>query len=227
MRTVNYFHKILLYSWLMAFCLLSCTQEKHIVTDIDGNIYHTVQIGNQTWMVENLRSTRFSNGDPITPVSGNADWQKCTSAAFSVYSNDSSLKKEYGLLYNWYAVQDERKLAPAGWRIPTEADIRELQKLMLMQADKKSWYVKEPGTDHWLTHSLLPSDTVVGFNALPGGYRDKDGSYHMLKSNGYYWLQDNSLELYHWSNRFFQAFADVRRDPNDKNRGFSVKCIKN
>jgi uncharacterized protein (TIGR02145 family) len=227
MLDVHTCKKALHFCWLIAISSLFCTPEKNTITDLDGNTYHTVQIGNQTWMVENLRVTKFSNGDKITNVQGHADWQTCNSSAFSVYNNDTSLIQDYGLLYNWYAVNDERKIAPAGWRIPTEADVRELQQLILMNAEKKSWYLKEPSSQHWLTHRMLPTDTLIGFSALPGGYRDRDGSYHMLKSNGYYWLEYNSLELYHWSNRFFQAFADVRRDTQDKSFGFSVKCIKN
>lgn len=226
MTVVSTYKMKLLFGWLFVMSCLCCNTHEYTVTDFDGNMYQTVKIGKQIWMVENLKVTHFNNGDELTNTSGAIDWQKSHTAAYAVYNNDTSLKSDYGLLYNWYAVNDKRGLAPAGWRIPTETDIRELQQLILLNAEKRNWYLKEPSDRYWLTNSLQPMDSITGFCALPGGYRDQYGVYHMLKSNGYYWLEFNSLELYHWSNRMYQAFADIRRDSMFKNFGFSVKCIK-
>jgi uncharacterized protein (TIGR02145 family) len=224
---VNTIKRILVCAWLIATFFASCTPKEDTITDLDGNVYHTVKIGKQTWMVENLKTTQFNNGDKLANATQAIAWQHSQLPAFSVYNNDTSIKKDYGLLYNWYAINDQRGLAPNGWRIPTENDIKELQQFIEMNSQKKRWYLKEPNNKHWLTADLQANDTITGFSALPGGYQDNKGDYYMLKSNGYYWLSFNSLELYHWSSRLYQAFADVRRDTTFKNFGFSVKCIKN
>jgi uncharacterized protein (TIGR02145 family) len=92
------------------------------VTDADGNVYHTVQIGNQVWMVENLRTTKYNDNSPITPVSDNAVWGTLTTEAYCWYNNDEATNKNtYGALYNWY-VLNTGKLCPTGWHVPSQAE---------------------------------------------------------------------------------------------------------
>jgi uncharacterized protein (TIGR02145 family) len=95
---------------------------KEIVTDIDGNIYHTITIGNQTWMIENLNTTRYTNGEQIPFVDNENQWINFKQGAFCYCNNSPSYTAEYGRLYNWYAVVDNRKIAPVGWHVATEAD---------------------------------------------------------------------------------------------------------
>ena len=90
--------------------------------DIDGNIYHTVTIGTQTWMLENLKTTKFRNGESIPNVTDNAAWAGLTSAAWCDYDNSASNGNIFGHLYNWYAATDSRNIAPAGWHVPTLAE---------------------------------------------------------------------------------------------------------
>lgn len=207
---------------LFFFSLFSC-KNAETVEDLDGNIYHTTKIGKQTWMVENLKVARFNNGDSIKKITSNKDWKKTEQAGYSFYNNDVAFVKEYGFLYNYNCLKDIRRIAPKGWRIPTEEDLRELESFI--NSNSIGIFLKEKGNSHW-----LPSNTVgnnaTGFNALPGGYRDEEGAFYMFKSNGYYWTANGSFELYNWSDRMFQAFADVRRDSVFKQYGFSVKCIK-
>ncbi|CAD0002848.1 fibrobacter succinogenes major paralogous domain-containing protein [Flavobacterium chungangense] len=207
---------------LFFFSFFSC-KNAETVEDLDGNIYHTTKIGKQTWMMENLKVTRFNNGDSIKKIVSNKDWKKTEQAGYSFYNNDVAFVKEYGFLYNYNCLKDIRRIAPKGWRIPTEEDLRELESFI--NSNSIGIFLKEKGNSHW-----LPSNTVgnnaTGFNALPGGYRDDEGAFYMLRSNGYYWTTNGSFEFYNWSDRMFQAFADVRRDSVFKRYGFSIKCIK-
>lgn len=92
------------------------------VTDIDGNIYNTVVIGNQVWMRENLKVSKYQNGDAITNLTNVDQWMSTSSGAWSYYDNNPSYELVYGRLYNWYCVTDSRKVCPSGWHVPNEAD---------------------------------------------------------------------------------------------------------
>lgn len=218
MQQLKYIYKIVIFIFLF-----SC-KNAETVEDIDGNIYHTTTIGKQTWMVENLKVTRFNNGDSAKYLKSNKEWEHARQAGYSLYNNDSAFMKHYGFLYNYHCIQDSRGIAPKGWRIPTEEDLRELESFINSNT-KTGIFLKEEGNSHWLT-SNVDGNNATGFTALPGGYRDEEGSFYMLKSNGYYWTTNGSFEFYHWSPRMFQAFADVRRDAVFKRYGFSIKCIK-
>jgi uncharacterized protein (TIGR02145 family) len=115
---------------LTAFAVISCilqigcnkdddNQSKITVTDVDGNVYHTVKIGTQVWMVENLNVTHYRNGDPIPNVTDSTEWINLSTGAYCNYNNDTTLPKNYGRLYNWYAVIDYRNIAPVGWHVFT------------------------------------------------------------------------------------------------------------
>lgn len=113
---------------LLIFLLFSLNNERpedkpEIVTDIDGNIYHTVKIGDQVWMAENLKTTKYRNGDPIPNVTDNEAWGDLNSGAYCCYNNDSSTYKGiYGALYNWFAVTDIRNIVPKGRHVPTDQE---------------------------------------------------------------------------------------------------------
>src|SRR5665647_3709784 len=96
-------------------------QTSGTVTDIDGNVYHTVTIGTQVWMVENLKTTKYRNGDPIPNVTDNIAWGALTTGAYCNYNNDTNNSITYGRLYNWYAANN-RNIAPSGWHVPTVAE---------------------------------------------------------------------------------------------------------
>ena len=117
------------------------------VSDGNGNYYHTVTIGTQVWMVENLKATNYRNGDPIPNVRDNNDWMNITSDAFCDYDNDTSNAKIYGHLYNWYAVTDSRNIAPFGWHIASNEEWTELSDF-LGGASIAGGELKETGTSH-------------------------------------------------------------------------------
>ena len=102
---------------------ISFTAGSTTVSDIDGNIYHYIVIGTQTWMVENLKTIHYRNGDAIPNVTISLDWDVLVTGAYCWYNNDvPTYKAAYGALYNWYVVNDSRNIAPAGWHVPTDAE---------------------------------------------------------------------------------------------------------
>nr|WP_255494211.1 fibrobacter succinogenes major paralogous domain-containing protein [Hufsiella ginkgonis] len=195
------------------------------VSDVDGNTYRTVRIGNQLWMAENLRVTHYRDGSAILQLPANEAWRKAEDGAWCDYFNERENGKTYGHLYNWLAVNDVRGIAPAGWRVPSQEDIAEL--ITYLKGDTiAASGLKEAGAAHWIDAGSNASGDS-GFDALPGGYRSGiDGSFHTLKSNGYWWAATRSFELFAWSPRIFGSFADVDRDKSYYTYGFSVRCIK-
>ena len=147
-----------------------------LVTDADGNIYHIVTIGTQTWMVENLRTTKFNDGTAIPNITDNKTWQGLNSPGVCSYDNTSNYNmiNTYGLLYNWYSV-NTAKLAPKGWHVPTDAEWKTLTEY-LGGNSVAGGKLKEVGTTHWYSPNT-GADNSSGFTALPGGYRDYDGTF--------------------------------------------------
>jgi len=211
--------------FLFIFILGACqNKETQTLKDIDGNIYRTVKIGNQVWMAENLKVTRYKNGDVIPNISVNSDWKYAQTGALCDYKNDTLNVAAYGKLYNWFAVNDSRNIAPEGWHIPTEAELDTL--INFLKGDTiAAGKLKETGNSHWLTENRK-SDDITGFSARPGGYRFADGAFHTKGSNGYWWLRNSSYEMYAFTPRLYKLFADITRDEQYKNYGFYVRCIK-
>jgi uncharacterized protein (TIGR02145 family) len=194
------------------------------VTDIDGNIYHTIKIGNQVWMSENLKVTRYRNGDSVLNAAYDTAWSNVTTGSYCSYNNDTSLEKTYGKLYNWYAVTDARNLAPQGWHIATPEEVITLMEYVGGDTIAGA-KMKEAGPMHWLGPNEGTTNEF-GFTALPGGYRFSEGTFHTRGSNGYWWSRGRSYEMYTWSPRLYTYFADIERDYRNKNLGLSVRCLK-
>jgi uncharacterized protein (TIGR02145 family) len=194
------------------------------VKDYDGNIYHTVTIGNQIWMVENLKTTKYRDGTSISDVKDIDIWKNLETGAWCDYDNKDSLGAIYGHLYNWFAVNNEHKLAPAGWHIASDAEWTILTDYLggLSEAGGK---LKETGLNHWLSPNTDATD-IVGFSALGGGYRNGD-NFQRLKNRGRFWTstgyQDDN---YAWFRNFYYDEGGILRDWTDKKTGFSVRCIK-
>lgn len=202
----------------------SCSDHK-TVTDVDGHVYGVVKIGKQVWMAENLRVRRYRNGDIIDHVPNDSGWAKTRGGAFCSYGNKEENTGQYGNLYNGYAVHDGRNIAPAGWHVPTAAEIATL--IQHLGGDTVGGgTMKTRGITDWL-YPNTGATNASGLAALPGGYRyGPDGTFHTLGSNGYWWCTTGSFELYTWSKRFYTGFADINRDKQYLTYGFSIRCIK-
>jgi uncharacterized protein (TIGR02145 family) len=192
------------------------------VKDASGNIYHTVTIGTQVWMVENLKTTKFQNGDAI-PQDMTAAWGTLTTAAYCDYENLPKNGEDYGHLYNWYAVNDARKLAPVGWHVASNAEWATLLVNFGGEANAAS-RLKETGAAHW----ELPNTGTDsgGFKALPGGNRAIDGVYYRLTTNAYWWTSTEGLSGNATSRTISAASLGVIVSAFGKSHGFSVRCVK-
>ncbi len=195
------------------------------VTDVDGNVYKTIVIGNQTWMAENLRTTHYLNGDEIPNVTDNTKWKDLTSGAYCNYNNTTDLDTiaTYGRLYNWYAVADSRHLAPKGWHVPTITDWDRL--IGYLGGDTIAGNkMKEVGDFHW--DAPNESDNSSGFTALPAGARYLSKSTKDMGFYTEYWAMPEYdttsapfLFLFSWNSFMYRGI-------NYKVNGYSVRCIK-
>ncbi len=199
-----------------------------IVADIDGNVYHTITIGTQVWMVENLRVTKYNDGVSIPIVTSGSSWGSLTTPAYCWCDNDIANKNTYGALYNWYAV-NSNKLAPQGWHVSSNDEWTVLTNY-LGGLSASTIKLKEAGSLHW--NSLNTDATNESkFTAVPGGYRRfSDGAYISKGSNSSFWCSTANNDLEAWS-RGIVLFntvdsRDVQVVSNKKNYGLSVRCVK-
>ena len=227
-------HIVLLFTVMALIgCSKDDSEDNSTVTDVDGNAYRTVKIGDQLWMAENLRTSKYNDGKPIYRVING--WSTLDTAAYCWYSDDSATYNlEYGKLYNWHAVKTG-KLAPEGWHVATDADWKELELFLGMVEDDldlidwrgvdEGGKLKETGLVHWATPNEGATDSV-GFTALPGGYRFMDNSSRDMKNNCYFWNADS----YSSSDAYYRILdkdvAEICRTHFQKSAGFSIRCVK-
>ena len=206
-----------------------------VVTDIDGNEYQTVTIGDQVWMAENLKVTHYRNGDPISHVTDDGEWAGLTTGAYCEFDNDSGNVAVHGRMYNWYAVDDSRNIAPAGWHVPTDDEWKQLEMYLGMsqaEADdtgQRGWPVggelKEAGTTHWSAPNTGATNES-GFTALPGGYRGLNGLFYNRQSTAYLWSSTESFSGFAWRRLLDHISAYVDRNAGREYYGFSVRCLR-
>jgi len=200
------------------------TQATTTVTDIDGNTYQAVKIGDQWWMAENLKVTHYRNGNPIPNVTKNTQWSSLKTGAYCNYDNDPNNVNTYGRLYNWYAVSDNRNIAPDGWHVPSDAEWRTLVNYLGGES-VAGGKMKEIGTTHWKRPNEGATN-VSGFAALPGGGRGYDGSFFYLGTYAYFWSSTESGSYSAWYRALYYSYASVYRDYYDKLSGFSVRLVR-
>lgn len=196
------------------------------ITDVEGNVYHTISIGTQIWMVENLKTTKYRNGETIRKITADSDWNSNTTSAYCWYNNDSTKRATYGALYNWYAVNDIRKIAPVGWHVPSNDEWAILIDYLggeWVAGDK----LKEAGTLYWESPNAGATNES-GFTALPGGYRN----YHIYMGFGYiglsghWWTSTENDTDNSWSRKMDHVNSNIQSSFYDKKGGLSVRCIK-
>ena len=199
-------------------------QTQYIVEDIDGNVYKTVKIGNQTWMTKNLKTSRFNDGTPIPLVTDGAAWAALTTPAYCWYNNDSvSYKNTYGALYNGYAVMTG-KLCPMDWHVPTDEEWTKLIKYLGGESYAGD-RLKETGTDYWVSPNTGATNES-GYTALPGGLRYHDGIFHDFGFSGYWWTSTEYSDTRAFFRYMDYEYSNVFGFNNSKNIGFSVRCIR-
>jgi uncharacterized protein (TIGR02145 family) len=198
------------------------------VTDIDGNLYNTVQIGTQLWMLENLKVTHYNDGSSIPLVTDNSTWISLSTGAYCNYNNDENNVTTYGRMYNFYAVADNRRLCPAGWHIPSGGEWSTLIDY-LGGTGVAGGKMKETGTMHW-TSPNNGATNESGFTGLPGGFRDPDqGEYHDLGTSANFWSStEDNLWCGYCAIRIviFTDNSGLNYDNNKRSYGYSVRCIQ-
>ncbi len=196
------------------------------VTDIDGNVYKTIVIGSQTWMAENLKTTRYSGGDSINHLPDGEAWNAATAGAWIYYNNNNKMNGAYGKLYNWLAVEDPRNICPAGWHIPDDAEWETLFN-SLGGYEVAAAKLKETGTTHW-AYSNEGSTNESGFTGLPGGMRW--GDYFDLGLTGFWWSSTDAQDYYNLDAYYIYFNRDldaVSYGTGSKTNGISCRCVMN
>ena len=198
---------------------------RNSATDIDGNTYGTVVIGEQEWMTENLVVTHYRDGTEIPNITSELSWKSTSSGAYCYYDNNSSIGDIYGALYNWYAVTNDRNIAPEGWHVPTET---EWQTLVDYLGGKSvaGLHLKEVGTSHWNSPNTGVTNES-GFTVLPGGSRDYEyGSYNNMGNNAYFWSATQVITANAWYLTLSYQHSTVGRFSYDKRQGFSIRLVR-
>jgi uncharacterized protein (TIGR02145 family) len=217
-------------------------EEPSVIKDRDGNVYTSVTIGTQVWLVENLKTTKYNDGTSIPNITDNATWGNLNSPGYCWYNNDAATyKANYGALYNWYAV-NTGKLCPNGWRVPTDAEWTILDNYLMANgynydgstsgnkiakslASSTSWQPSNvtgaPGCTDYPTYR-----NKSGFTAISCGFRDNDGTFKRIGYSGDTWSSrsfDNE-QAYEWD--LDNDFSGVFLEPYFKKAAFLVRCLQ-
>ena len=211
-------------SALLFFGLGLTGLQAQTVKDIDGNVYKTVTIGTQTWMAENLKTTRLSDSTAIPEIVPDKNWVSTRTPAFAWYDNDSAKNKNvYGALYKGYTV-NTGKLCPVGWHVSTDAEWKILIDYVggeSVAGDK----LKEKGTVHWPKRSTTTKATnESGFTALPGGSRSQ--AFGDNGFSAYFWSSTEYSSSSNWSYMLDFSFCKIQREVESNLDGLSVRCVK-
>ena len=193
------------------------------VTDIDGNTYNTVTIGTQVWMAENLKTTKYCNGDLIPKVDDPYEWSILTSHAWVHYNTDAQMGEKYGKLYNSYAVVDSRNICPCGWHVPSDGEWTLLTDYLGGES-VAGGKMKSTGTQHWIV--TLTGTNESGFSGMAGGSRWGTGEFNSGGIEGNWWSSTESSTSNAWARSLFYSSVEVIRLSNHKERGLSVRCLK-
>jgi uncharacterized protein (TIGR02145 family) len=220
------------YGESISFTTAACATT---VTDIDGNVYKTITIGDQVWMAENLKVTHYRNGEPIVKIIDNNEWEDSSVGSYCNYENNDGWILLYGRLYNWYAVIDSRNIAPEGWHIPSDSEWKQLEIFLGMskpEADNMGWRgsnegskLKAVGTEYW---SIPNSDATneSDFTALPGGYRLNNGLFLNMSYAAHFWTSTNHNSDSAWGRGLSCNISQISRIKYGYRNALSIRCIK-
>lgn len=192
------------------------------VVDFDGNTYKTITIGGQEWMAENLRTSHYSNGDPIAKVEDFLSWYALTTPAYVWYDNDPiSYECLTGKLYNGYTVTDSRKICPDGWHVPSDSDWRGLS--IYTESNTDGGKMKSEGLTYWES----PNEGATnewGFSAIPSGYR-ASGDFGLMPSAAFWWSSSWNSADHYWAMGVLANGAHSTRTSMPLNTGFAIRCV--
>ncbi len=211
----------------LSISLKSIAQEStETVQDIDGNIYKIITIGEQVWMKEDLKTTKFSNGDSIsTTTPATLDITNEPTPKYQwAYDGNKSNVEIYGRLYTWYAATDDRNICPTGWHVPTVADWSTLTTYLVSEyvAGGK---LKEKGIIHWKSPNTGATNES-GFTALPGGYRYGNGTFYDIGVTGNWWSSTEVSTNNAWCYTMYNNLRNVNKHYGKKTNDLSIRCVR-
>jgi uncharacterized protein (TIGR02145 family) len=208
---------------------------ENTVTDIDGNVYETVQIGGQLWMAENLKVTHYQNSEDIPYIYNDPQY-----GAYINYNNNDDNVAVYGRLYNWFAVNDERGLCPDNWHVPSDDEFKSLEMYLGMSESEangeglrgtdEGGQLKEEGDEHWNSPNTGATNET-GFTALPGGNRryetyTNQEIFSGLNRYGFFWSSSEVYTVNAWYRVFSYDYSESNRYHLSKANAFSVRCVE-
>lgn len=207
---------------LLAFTI-TCLTGFQLKSNSQDTAIKEIVIGKQTWMQTNLNTVTFKNGDLISEAKNSEDWLKAATEkqpAWCYFGNNQKNGLKYGRLYNWYAVNDARGIAPAGWHVPTDVEWTELidylgGAVVALNKMKSSSNWKRKGN----------GNNASGFSGLPSGYRGVNGKFYAKKWYTAYWSSSENNPKEAWIRSLFFR-GSVERHGVDKVHGFSIRCVK-
>ena len=212
------------------------------VTDVDGNIYKTVKIGNQIWMAENLKTEKYKDGTAIPMVTDNTAWAALTTPSYCWYDNDEAANKNtYGALYNWYTV-NTGKLCPAGWHVPTDAEWTTLENYLIAIGFNYDGTTTEnkiakslASSSGWSSSTIVGAigntdypakRNISGFAAFPGAVRESNGEFNFIGDYGFWWSSTEDWSFSAWLRGLYYDNSSVGRASFQKQAGLSVRCLR-
>jgi uncharacterized protein (TIGR02145 family) len=229
--------KISLIIFLFTMVLFSCKKEKKEesnkpiieepeltdINDIEGNNYKTVKIGDQIWMAENLKTTKYSNGVQIAVVTNEVDWANTLSGAVCYFDNNSTYQNPHGMLYNAYVIDTVLNVCPTGWHLPSKDEFTILSDYL--GGEFVAGSKMKSSTAIFKPFFVANGTNSSGFNGLPSGSRYIDGNFALKDSFGLFWsstdfssIKMNYVSLSSEDNLQFSSALN--------NNGFSIRCIK-
>lgn len=207
---VNSYSVMMLLTVTMVLFSTSCKHDSY------------TQIGSQKWLRKNLSTTVYLNGDSIPYISDKTEWSNANYGAWTWYENDKFYDSIYGKLYNWYAVNDKRKICPKGWHLPSAEEWEELAENM----GGKESAAKFLKSEKLWEHPRAEIDNTTGFDALPGGNRKDDGSFNGSGLSGTFWTSKETDEVNALAYFMNRAHSRVGNEAGKKTNGLSCRCIK-
>ena len=210
---------------LFSSCGASSSSESTSTEKVEGGTESTesgavVTIGTQAWTTKNLDVTTYRNGDVIPQVQDQNAWSNLRTGAWCYYANDASNGTKYGKLYNWYAVNDRRGLAPKGFHIPSDAEWTVLTDYLGGTAAAGTKMKSSTGWD-----SNGNGTNSSGFAGFPGGYRSDDGTFGSIGGGGVWWSATENKSHDAWYRALDYGNGYVARNYYDKQYAFSVRCL--
>ncbi|MBP1670561.1 MAG: major paralogous protein [Bacteroidetes bacterium] len=231
MKNVPPIYSLILSGLMIILCGASCQKDDDNtnnntsnVTDADGNVYRSVAVGSQTWMSENLKTTKYNDGLAIPNITGAVEWEELTTGAYCWYNNDVNNKTTYGALYNGHAVNTGR-LCPVEWHVASDAEWTTLI-TYLGGESLAGGKLKETGTTHWSTPNAEATN-LSGLSFLPGGDRDFNGRFENITLAGYWWSSTANFSFSNWLRLIGNTGGAIARPSYNNEFGFSVRCVKN